>query len=572
MSYNLFNLSLDFLQKMSREQAMEYFRWGDGLNYKQLVANIIQAATALRWDETRGVREFWYNPIKPIVLRLFPGIQTPGGDAKKEKQFNSVLSDMRKAKQITYKQLGIVDYRTMRKRYESIDKAKCWNNIILFVEKDSAYIHLRPLADLLNITILSGAGWSNTAAAESLYDQLDKNREYEIYGVSDHDPYGYGIGIEASTKLEIIGLKIKKYLRIGISPKQISKGIQDSQKYPVKITLKSAPQWCEDHGLEGPYQRVYKTVTKDEVKRKVLVYEGTKCYGLEIEAVSGQPGGPKMLRRIVLEALLEYLKENDRIDEILTDIWENIEQEVLEYHLDSETLSAWKELGVDRTLREYLTSGVYESRSEDIEIEKEEATEESQAKLNSLEEEIGRKRIAWDTYIAQEYSEFEEKIDELRKKHILPLQEERDSVIEMMRDNRDEDLSPLESRSASLEGFIADLEGPYDAQLSYLAEEYQKSRALFAEAVVDWLSDNIEDYYKLGRTVEDLSFGLMTGYLMEAMEKGETINDLFERVTTFDSWRAYEYISSDIDGDETIQWQINENLQQLIASALKGAA
>ncbi|MBA7685161.1 hypothetical protein ES703_93579 [subsurface metagenome] len=571
MSYNLFNLSLDFLQKMSREQAMEYFRYGDGLNYKQLVANIIQASTALHWDETRGVREFWYNPIKPIVLRLFPEIQTPGGDAKKEKQFNAVLSEMVKAKHVKYKQLGIVDYRTMRQRYENMDKANCWSNVILFVEKDSAYVHLRPLSDLLNFTILSGAGWSNTAAAESLCDQLDTNREYEVYGVSDHDPYGDGIGKEASAKLEKLGLKIKKYQRIGISPEQLSEEVRDSQKYPVKMTLNSAPQWCEEHGLEGPHRKIYKTVTKNEVQRKILIYEGTKCYGLEIEAISGQPGGPKMLRRIVLNALLEHLDENDRIDELLTDRWENIDQEVLEFHLDRETLDAWNELGVDRTLIEYLTSSEYESRSEKIETEKFDATEKSQLELDKLEAEIKEKKNNWDNYIAEEYGKFQEQIDELRKKYILPIEEERDGVIGVMRDFRKRDLNPLEFNALHLEDLIAGLEAPYDTDLSYLEEEYQKSRALFAEAVLNWLLEHTEYYYDLGRTEEDLSFGLMTGYLMEAMENGETIKDLIERVAIFDSERACEYISLDIDEDPDIQGQIYANLQGLIAEALKGA-
>ena len=113
---------------MTREQAMEYFRYGDSLNYKQLVANIIVAATALRWDETRGVREFWYNPIKAIILRLFPEVNEAHGNAKKYKQFDAALSDLTKDGVITYNALGISDYRTMRELYEAMDKANCWGN------------------------------------------------------------------------------------------------------------------------------------------------------------------------------------------------------------------------------------------------------------------------------------------------------------------------------------------------------------------------------------------------------------------------------------------------------------
>lgn len=572
-SYNIRNFSLEFLQKMTREQAMEYFRWGKKkISFNQLVANIIVAATALKWDETRGVREFWYNPIKPIVLRLFPDVNEAEGNARKYKHFDQILSELTKRGTITYRSLGIVDYRTMRELFESIDRANCWSNVILFVEKDSVYVHLRPLKDLLNITIISGGGWSKTGAAEALIANLDKSKEYEVYIVSDHDPHGYEIGEEAVEKLKTLGLPVKAYHRIGISPDQMSKDIRDSQKYPVKMTLKSAPQWCEEHGLEGPYQKIYNTVTKSGVKTKELVYEGTKCYGLEIEALSGQPGGSKMLRSIVLEALLKHLDENDRTDELLTDRWENIDRETLEFHLDEETLDAWDELGKDRTLIEYLTSSEYESRSEEIETEKGDATAESQLELDKLEAEISRNRNRWDNYIAGEYGKFQGQIDELRKKYILPIEEDREAVIEILRDNRDVDLSPLEFKSGRLEGFIADLEGPYDTKLSYLEEEYQKSRALFAESVWDWLVEHTGYYYDLGRTEENLSFGLMTGYLMEAMENGETVKDLIERVAIFDSERACEYISIDIEFDKDIQDEINAALQVLIGKALWGEA
>jgi len=137
----------------------------------------------------------------------------------------------------------------MRELYETIDKAECWNNVILFVEKDSAYVHLRPLKDLLNITILSGGGVSKTACAEDMKNRLDLT-EYTIFTVTDYDPWGFFIGKEVSDKFKVLGLPTKS-VRIGINPEQLMGEILDSQKYPVKLDNK-AREWCSEYGLSGP--------------------------------------------------------------------------------------------------------------------------------------------------------------------------------------------------------------------------------------------------------------------------------------------------------------------------------
>lgn len=567
MSYNIRNFSLEFLQKMTREQAMEYFGYGDSINFNQLVANIIVAATALRWDETRGVREFWYNPIKAIILRLFPEVNEAEGNQKKYKQFDKILSDLAKDGIIAYKELGIVDYRTMRERYEIMDKANCWSNIILFVEKDSAYVHLLPLKGLLNITIISGGGWSKTGAAEALIANLDKSNKYEIYIVSDHDPHGYRIGEEAVEKLKVLGLPVKDYHRIGISPEQMSEEIQDSQKYPVKMNLKSAPQWCEEHGLEGPYQKRYKTAKRKGVKTKELVYEGTKCYGLEIEAVSGQPGGPRLLREIVLRELLEHLVEYDRIWEITENRWSDVPRRTIEHYLDTDTNDYWKEYPTVENLTDYYGPEDYEQIRENISNRKEEDTTGLNEDLGGAEEELYSAEASRDRTLANKYAEYQVKIERLVEEYITPIEEKRNEERDSIRERYRSDINYWEDEISDLEGQIYDIESPYNDALSGLEMDYHKSRSLFAQAHMQWLSNNIESYIEIATETEPLSFGLMKGCIKKALEDNEKLEDLIDKALYWDATRVYEYIGTDIDENGTIQMHIADILRELIKDA-----
>ncbi len=554
--------TLTQLQAMTSEDFIRYFpqpnsHWknkGYLVNAKGLMEAIIYAIAKIHWpkDDERGPREVWYFPTKSIVMRAV-GLRANKYDGA----FEKLLSTIVKSGNLRYEDLGIKDFRSLREICEEIDNAECWENILLFVEKDSAYIHLKSLKAFLNINIMSGGGWSNTSGIEAQLNLMSDRgiTEIEIFTMTDYDPFGFAIDREFVDKCGMLGFTVTFHKRIGIGIEHTTPEILDIQKYPIKPGKKltvngisfDSDKWLAEYGIDGKY-------------------------GIEIEAVSGQIGGHQKLREIVAEELLKHLEEKDRIDELLEDIWENVDQGVLEYYLDSDTLEDWNARGSVRDLDEYITPEEYETRSAQLKKECEDATEEDEQELFVVTEELAQNRNSWDNFIADEYAGYEEKIKELRKKYILPLQEARDSSISAIRDNMDEALYPLESKSEYLEGIISDLEGPYNSQLSYIKEEYEKSRALFAEAVWDWLKENCGYYYDLGRTVEDLSFGLMRGCLMKSVKNGETIKEMISRVASFDSWRAYGYISSDIETDKNIQWQINENLVALIIKAMRGEA
>lgn len=375
-------LEAAFPQKNSSARAKGY-----KCDLKKLIVAIILAAKELHLPlkGDSGVRELWYNPVKPILLVVdFERV-----DKKShmwEAIFDSILSKMVKAKRLTYADLGVSDFRTMRDTYEQIDKALCWSHVLLFPEKDQAYVHLVPVKKLLNCNMISGGGWSHTAGIEvQIRDLLAKGITWvDVYTFTDYDPFGDAISEEFVSKCETLGLHIKKHIRIGINSTDLAPEVLAVQKYRInpgrKLSFEgvsyNAAEWLEKKGI-----------TEDG---KI----GHGKYGLEIEAVSAQPGGHEKLREIVTKALLEHLKESDRIAEITQEAWEKVPFNALShfmYSIDENEVNP-KDLegspGAEDIPKQCLTIQQYHNLARPITNEKKEATEDIRVEIEDLEEQL----------------------------------------------------------------------------------------------------------------------------------------------------------------------------------------
>lgn len=356
---------------------------GYKINLKALIETIILAAKELHLPlkEDSGVREFWYNPVKPILLvadfervdkktHMWEGI------------FDRILSKMVKAKRLTYADLGISDFRTLRENYEQIDKAVCWSHVLLFPEKDQAYVHLILVKKLLNCNMISGGGWSHTAGIEAqIRELLAKGITWvDVYTFTDYDAFGFAISEEFVGKCETLGLHVRNHVRIGINPSDLAPEVLAVQKYRIKSKRKltvngvsfDAAEWLEKYGIKGA--------------------DGKREYGLEIEAVSAQPGGSQKLRLIVTKALLEHLKESDRITEITQKAWERVPFTALSdlmYGIDGNEVDP-KDLIESPTEvpRQFLTRQGYNNLACPIVDEKEEATQDIDSEISDLESQL----------------------------------------------------------------------------------------------------------------------------------------------------------------------------------------
>jgi hypothetical protein len=358
-----------FPQKMS-----QWVRKGYLVDFNSLIEAVILATKAMHYplSDQRGCREVWYNPIKPILLKI-----ERKRSEKYMKTFEAVLAKMVKEGRLAYADLGINEFRMLKETYNvNQNQAQCWSNILLFVEKDAVYVHLLPLQELFNINILSGGGWSKGAGIEHMLRLLQEKgiTEVVIFSLTDYDPFGFAIDQEFVSKCQTFGLTVSKHYRIGVNVEHATPEILDVQKYPIKRGRKlscegidfNSDKWLAKYGIEG-------------------------AYGLEIEAISAQPQGHDKIREIVATELLKYLSEVDRINEIVTTAWNNAPKEALQslmYAIDNCDTSE-EDLAVPQELpTEYLSYDEYSERVSPIESEMEKKTEGIADEIAELEDQL----------------------------------------------------------------------------------------------------------------------------------------------------------------------------------------
>lgn len=573
------NLTLDELINITKQKAIRLFRKGhitENINRTQLFRSIIMAASRVEWSktDTRGIREFWYNPCKPIFYRIFGSEIDAMGEGQITKicdQLSRILSVMVQSGLVRYLDLGIVDFRTKRMLWESREGVNCWSKVVLFVEKDSAYVHLRPIKELLNITLLSGGGVSKTALNEFLMDRLPKGK-YTLFTVTDYDPWGFFISGECFMKMRRMGWDLE-VIRICLDTDQVEKEITQNQKYPVKMDNKGTI-WAPIYGILGRLRTVIRTRKamiedpetgkKRKVDEEYVAYKGRKGWGLEIEAVSGQQGGAQALREIVLAELLKHLKEEDRLDEIKTPLWDEIEWDEETNPFTEEEWKNYEEHGLD-DFDDFITEEIYdefkEGRDAVWKMDRKPVTERAsyiikedkiwESNKYDLSQEIDAA-----TKTAKELATrcLEEQITELyRQKGVITRKiesagflEEKKMVDWLLFSRLNLSLLVLKCGKE-----LKTIDGPYNEDIEELKKQKAICDAIRVTVYAEWL-DEERDHLFEGQTneEEEISFGLMPGVHLDILKEGGDISDLFTKVEEFDKDRIYDYIWNLSQNDE----------------------
>jgi hypothetical protein len=144
--------------------------------------------------------------VKPILERTFPEkLANPEFNfgRRMSQYLSEALSEMVKNGEFTYSDLNIIDANRERALAdaESVEADK-----ILFVEKDSAYLKVKPFADRYELSVVSGSGWQATALIEDLARELDSDTEYTLYLLTDYDPTGFEIAEDFASRSERLGV------------------------------------------------------------------------------------------------------------------------------------------------------------------------------------------------------------------------------------------------------------------------------------------------------------------------------------------------------------------------------
>lgn len=286
------NVTLDELQgyEQSEFEAIDAMLYRGDLSPKRVIKSIIRvAAEELEWqgrENSNSLRDFWYNPTKPLLERAFP---TKKDDPdfnfgrRMSQYLSDALSDMVKDGEVTYRQLNILD----DSRRREVENYSLEDDKIVFVEKDAAYRKLKPLNQTYGVSIVSGSGWQATALIEDLARELNNGQEYDLYVLSDYDPTGFGIYKDFRSRADEMGINFSSVERIGISPEQLTQDELESQRFSPPSKSESDQEWLEEYGIDGQY-------------------------GLEIEAIGALNEKGEALREVVVEQLKDDIRTEER--------------------------------------------------------------------------------------------------------------------------------------------------------------------------------------------------------------------------------------------------------------------
>lgn len=273
------------LQSGEFEQYDEFCYRGN-VSPKRLISHMIRLLDReLSWqgeEDSMSLRGLWYSGVKTVLQRAFTDEwDDPSVDANRRysKYLSGTLSEMVKDGEVSYRGLNIVDDSRERHFAESSDIE---DDKILFVEKEAAYRRLKPIADVFQLSLVSGGGWEATALIEDMAHSLEPDEEYHLFVLTDFDPTGYNIADDFASRSQTLGANITEVERIGINPDQVDERTRTQERFRVPVETESDEQWLRRHGIDNEF-------------------------GLEIEAIGGVGEGGTPLRRIVVEELEDHL-------------------------------------------------------------------------------------------------------------------------------------------------------------------------------------------------------------------------------------------------------------------------
>lgn len=242
-----------------KEMPADEIKWLREKMMSQIMRTIIlNERDFLSVNYKRSLRGFWYTTVKPILDKL--GLLTEkDSEEHKLKKWDSELSrymgELAKTGELSYQDLNILDTSRQREtpseRYMITDvqtfgykvQVAPYANIIICVEKDTAYNIISDLASFLGCSCISGKGQNALGAMEDLLRGIKKSesngKPIHILTLTDYDPSGYYIANTFQKQAQQLQSALNmdcpvQIKRIGITPDQLTFEEIENNKYTPK--------------------------------------------------------------------------------------------------------------------------------------------------------------------------------------------------------------------------------------------------------------------------------------------------------------------------------------------------
>ena len=224
-------------------------------------------------QESRTMRNLWYERVKPVLSRLGAlNAKTRGGkDIDWPAKLSVYLAELVRSGETSYEELAIIDGSRQRRVSQEVSAPVVsvpvvgahfpW--LILFTEKDTIWPVLEDLASLYGVSAISGGGEPSLACTENTALLILRSENYKpgeplvLLTLTDYDPAGYTIANAqyeqlrdmASSELEHLRVPVV-HERLGLIPDQLTQEERAASAYEPKE--KGLAEWyATTGGVDG---------------------------------------------------------------------------------------------------------------------------------------------------------------------------------------------------------------------------------------------------------------------------------------------------------------------------------
>ena len=250
-----------------------------------------------QYNEKRTLRQLFYQ--------LLPKLSAHAGEKAKEKNWaqntykalSKELSKLVLKGELTYHQLGIIEEERANRIQSYPD-----HTIEVWFEKNSLFEAIKPVSNLLHITIYSCKGFQSTNVLKE-FETRAKNIDM-VFILTDWDPSGVCIAKELQKRAIKLGINTK-FLRIGINPEHIPEERRTASLVQIKHTDSRAKKFIDNYG-----EQCYEVQALDNREIRELVVKALLDYGLDfkISAHKRLEENQYNIAYLAVEGVLEDLK------------------------------------------------------------------------------------------------------------------------------------------------------------------------------------------------------------------------------------------------------------------------
>jgi hypothetical protein len=150
--------------------------------------------------------------------------------------------------------LKIEDRSRPKRRPDDSEKLPVgrFDEVVIFIEKDSQFQRVEMLADLLGFSVECGKGQQSTEKIESLVEYLEYGKKYLVFCITDYDHYGFEIFRSLEERANKLGLDAD-FVRIGINLEDIPEEEKKFKCYTLPIKTSKERDWNREFGWKGKF-------------------------------------------------------------------------------------------------------------------------------------------------------------------------------------------------------------------------------------------------------------------------------------------------------------------------------